>query len=145
MIEYLRIRRLARSLKFYKIFEGLTDAELRDKIRILKIRRTVIQGVSYIHRALNPMDFFLGLDLSIYQDEKDKKRVEQEAKRLEKNNDLLKEKEAKFREHALDVLGQAVLLPSPGRFPVSEVYDNPAIFGPLYSAILENSLGKKKV
>lgn len=144
MIEFLRVRRLARALKFYKIFDGLLDSELRDKIRILKIRNTVIGGVNYIHRALNPMDFFLGLDLSIYQDEKDKKRVEQETKRLTKNEDLLREKEAKFREHALDVLGQAVLLPSPERFPVTDIYDNPAIFGPLYSAILENSLGKKK-
>lgn len=145
MIDFLRIRRLVRVLKFYKVFDGLTDSEIADKIRILRIRQERIDGVNYIHRALNPMDFMVGLDLSTYQDEKDKRRIEQDTKRMTKNADLLKEKEAKFKEHALDVLGQALIYPDPARFPVEDVYNYPKLFGELYSAILANSLGKKKI
>jgi hypothetical protein len=146
MIDFLRIRRLIRILRFYKVFgETFTDSEMRDKIRILRIRTDRIQGVNYIHRALNPMDFMVGLDLSTYQDEKDKRRIEQDIKRMSKSEDLQKEKEAKFKEHALDVLGQALIYPDKERFPVADIYDNPVLFGELYSAILANSLGKKKI
>lgn len=145
MIQWWRTRKLVKALRFYGLFEGYSDSEIRAKILIQKIRNDWILGVNYIHRALNPMDFFLGLDLSIYQDEKDKKRMEQDTKRMVKNADLYSEKEAKFREHALDVLGQAMIFPDVAKFPVKDIYANQELFSRLYQAILENSLGKKKI
>lgn len=145
MIEWLRVRKLTKALKFYKIFEGFSDAEIRDKIRILRIRNDWIGGVNYIHRALNPTDFLAGLDIALYHDEKDGRRMEQSERLAQKNAKLMEEREAKFREHALDVLGQALIYPDKERFPVADIYTNPQVFSQLYNAILANSLGKKKV
>ena len=145
MIEWLRIRRLAKALKFYNVFEGFSDAEIRDKIKIQRIRNSWIDGVNYIYRALNPADFLAGLDIALYNDEKDKRRMEQDQRRAEKNPEYNREKEEKFKEHAFDVLNQALIYPDKERFPVSDLYRNPAVFGSLYNSILLNSLGKKKM
>lgn len=114
----------------------------REDIIVQRVGVYELQEIKFVLRAVSQDDIWAGrAHFSNYDEAKNKKIHEQEAKASEKSDDKQRERDHKAREYLQSVFNTCVLHPN---VSASDLSDNASLGWAVYSAAMELTFGSKK-